>query len=167
MSVLRRQPQVKGVRVVSGARFGSGQAGDGLENEYRADPDDEPVPEAEALIYPFTDGDSNDESEGADRPPVTNAGMRPSQCPLSSVASRTLYIRPSVGAQLRSNGTNRVEGAGSGVGVSVLFRQPHGFEGFVVAHVELLVDDQPVPERIGPRHFPEGHLDARRAAAHP
>src|SRR5437762_5303705 len=47
--------------------------------------------------------------------------------------------------------------AGSGVGVSVLFRQPHGFEGFRLAHVELLVDDQPVPERIGP-HLPEGHL---------
>jgi hypothetical protein len=42
--------------------------------------------------------------------------------------------------------------------VSVLFRQPHGFEGFRLAHVELLVDDQPVPERIGPRHLPEGHL---------
>jgi hypothetical protein len=40
--------------------------------------------------------------------------------------------------------------------VSVLFRQPHGFEGFRLAHVELLVDDQPVPERIGPRHLPKG-----------
>ena len=42
--------------------------------------------------------------------------------------------------------------------MSVLLRQPHGFEGFRLAHVELLVDDQPVPERIGPRHLPEGHL---------
>ena len=32
-------------------------------------------------------------------------------------------------------------------------------EGFRLAHVELLVDDQPVPERIGPRHLPEGHLE--------
>jgi hypothetical protein len=77
--VLLRQPHgFEGVRVVSGARFVSGQAGDGLENEYRADPENEPVPHAEALVYPFTDGDSNDESEGADRPPVTNARLRPS-----------------------------------------------------------------------------------------
>jgi hypothetical protein len=40
--------------------------------------------------------------------------------------------------------------------VSVLFRQPHGFEGFRLAHVELLVDDQPVPERKAHATFPKG-----------
>jgi hypothetical protein len=95
VSVLLRQAGgFEGVRgVVSDARFVSGQAGDGLENEYRGDSDDEPVPEAEALVYPFADRESNDESKGADRPPVTNARMRSSQCPPSSLASRTLIAR--------------------------------------------------------------------------
>ena len=48
--------------MASGACFVSGQAGDGLENEYRADPDDEPVPEAEALVHPFADGEFDVES---------------------------------------------------------------------------------------------------------
>src|SRR6185436_1895381 len=62
-------------RLVSGTRFVSVQTGDGLENKYDADSDDEPVPEAEALVHPFTDGERTDESEGADRPPVTNTRL--------------------------------------------------------------------------------------------
>jgi hypothetical protein len=70
VSVLLRQPHgFEGVRVVSGARFVAGEAGDGLGNEYPGNSHDEPIPEAEALVYPFADRESNDESKGADRPP--------------------------------------------------------------------------------------------------
>jgi hypothetical protein len=145
--VLLRQPHgFEGVRVVSGARFVSGQAGDGLENEYRADPENEPVPHTEALVYPFTDGDSNDESEGADRPPVTNARLRPSH----ALPPRWIPIERFISA--RRLGHNRVvegerEGARSGFGVSVLLRQPHGFEGFGAA----LIADRTSPRGSLPR----------------
>ena len=36
-----------------------------------------------------------------------------------------------------------------------------------MAHVELLVDHQPVPEPVHPRQVSEGQLDARGAPAHP
>src|SRR4051794_31535083 len=55
--------------------------------------------------------------------------------------------------------------AGSGVGVSVLPRQPHGFEGFRLADVELHVDYQSVPERKDPCAFYGRKLDPRRAPA--
>jgi hypothetical protein len=109
VSVLLRQPQgFEGVRVVSAARFVSGQAGDGLENEYRTDPDDEPVPEAEALVYPFADGDSDDESKRADRPPATNARIRPSHARPSSVDQSNALYPPG------GWGTTAVEGERTG-----------------------------------------------------
>ena len=41
--------------------------------------------------------------------------------------------------------------------MSVLLRQPHGFEGLRVAHEELLVDHQPVPvTRTTHASFPKG-----------
>jgi hypothetical protein len=55
---------------------------------------------------------------------------------------------------LSEPGERRGEGEGSGVGVSVLLRQSHGFEGFRLAHVELLVDQQPTPVRKDPRDVP-------------
>jgi hypothetical protein len=51
--------------------------------------------------------------------------------------------------------------------MSVLLRQPHGFEGIGLAHAGLPVNDYPGPKRIDPRVLPEGHLDTRRAPAHP
>src|SRR2546423_6791938 len=47
-----------------------------------------------------------------------------------------------------------------------LLRQPHGFEGLRLAHVELLMDHQSVLERIDPSALPERDLDARGASAH-
>src|SRR6516165_8693241 len=49
---------------------------------------------------------------------------------------------------------------------AALSYEPHGFEGFRLMHVELLADDQPVPDRIYERELPEGHVDARGATAH-
>ena len=77
----------------------------------------------------------------------------------SSISARTASRSPPVeglerlGRQApRSPATSPAQyPAGSGVGVSVLLRQAHGFEGFRLAHVELHVDDQPVPERVDPR----------------
>src|SRR5439155_781241 len=57
--------------------------------------------------------------------------------------------------------------AASGVGVSVLLRQAHGFEGFRLAHIELLVDQQPVPVGEEPCNLAEGHLYASGAPVHP
>ena len=51
--------------------------------------------------------------------------------------------------------------------MSVLLRQPHGFEGISLAHVELLVDHQTVLEGHDPRDLSEGHLDDGGAPAHP
>ena len=93
MSVLLRQPQrFEGVRVVSAARFLSGQAGDGLKNGDDADRDNEPVPEAEALVYPLDDCESDDEGKGRDRPPATNARNWLSHAfPLRLIQSNALY----------------------------------------------------------------------------
>jgi hypothetical protein len=51
--------------------------------------------------------------------------------------------------------------------VSVLLRQPHGFEGLRLAHVDLPMDDQPVPERVDMRVLPQRQLDPGGATAHP
>ena len=47
-----------------------------------------------------------------------------------------------------------------------LLLEAGGFEGFRLAHVELLVDDQLMPERAN-GVLPQGHLHARGAPAHP
>jgi menaquinone-9 beta-reductase len=62
-------------RISSGARSSSVQARNGLDDEDRADRDHEPVPDAEALVDPFADRETDDQREGADRPPVTNARL--------------------------------------------------------------------------------------------
>ncbi len=48
-----------------------------------------------------------------------------------------------------------------------LLPQPGGLEGVRLAHVQLHLDHQPVPERGDPRELPKGHLDIRVAPAHP
>jgi hypothetical protein len=45
--------------------------------------------------------------------------------------------------------------------------QPGGLEGFRLAHVQLHLDHQPVPERGDPRELSKGHVDIRVAPAHP
>jgi hypothetical protein len=47
-----------------------------LENGRRAESDQEPIPEVEAHIDPFADVDGNDEGEGGDSSPTSDARMR-------------------------------------------------------------------------------------------
>src|SRR5262245_6363927 len=75
------------------------QADESLDDEHRAERDDDPVPNAEALVYAFGDGEGDDQGEGGDERPISKAriGLGHVVVPLGGSRSEALISRQNGG----------------------------------------------------------------------